>query len=106
MRISRWVYMLALLIIHWKKASILAEPCSGYPFRSAFTLVIFAALFLIAGFSESTRLADRSYWRTTSGLFLAETEHVRRIEKLVILFRYFLGAIFFFSLRLRYIRLP
>jgi CPA2 family monovalent cation:H+ antiporter-2 len=104
MRISWWVYMLALLIIHWKKASILAEPCSGYPFRC--TLVIFAALFLIAGFSESTRLADRSYWRTTSGLVLAETEHVRRIEKLVILFRYFLGAIFFFSLRLSYIHPP
>ncbi|AWV33325.1 hypothetical protein CD191_12235 [Paenibacillus odorifer] len=98
--------MLALLIIHRKKASILAEPCSGYPFRCAFALLIFAALFLITGFSETTHLADRSYWRTTSGLVLAETERERRIEKLVILFRYFLGAIFFFSLRLRYIHLP
>ncbi|MEK3944367.1 hypothetical protein [Paenibacillus sp. FSL H3-0310] len=73
----------------------MAEPCSGYPFRC--TLVIFAVLFLIAGFTDTIHLADRSYWRTTSGLVLAETEHVRRIEKLVILFRYFLGAIFFFS---------
>ncbi|MEK4259810.1 hypothetical protein NST45_14835 [Paenibacillus sp. FSL R7-0163] len=89
--------MLALLIIHRNKASILAQPCSGYPFRCAFTLVIFAALFLIAGFTDTIHLADRSYWRTTSGLVLAETEHVKPIEQLVIPFRDFFSVIFCFS---------
>ncbi|WP_179089381.1 hypothetical protein [Paenibacillus odorifer] len=44
---------------------------------------------MIAEFTDTFHLADRSYWRPTSGLVFAETEHVKPIEQLVIPFRDF-----------------
>lgn len=61
-----------------------------------FLLVIFAALLLIAGFSETIHVAE-AIGALLVGLVLAETEHVKRIEHLVIPFRDFFGAVFFFS---------
>lgn len=61
-----------------------------------FLLVIFAALFTIAGFSETIHIAE-AIGALMVGLVLAETEHAQRIEHLVIPFRDFFGAVFFFS---------
>ncbi|QQZ60152.1 cation:proton antiporter [Paenibacillus sonchi] len=88
-------YMLALLVIGRKLVPWLNRVLN---IRSGelFALVIFAALFLIAGFSETIHVAE-AIGALLVGLVLAETEHVKRIEKLVIPFRDFFGAIFFFS---------
>ncbi|MBZ0285271.1 MAG: cation:proton antiporter [Anaerolineae bacterium] len=61
-----------------------------------FLLVIFAALLLIAGFSETIHVAE-AIGALLVGLVLAETEHAKRIEHMVIPFRDFFGAVFFFS---------
>ncbi len=61
-----------------------------------FLLVVFAGLLLIAGFSETIHVAE-AIGALLVGLVLAETEHLKRIEHLVIPFRDFFGAVFFFS---------
>ncbi|NTW05805.1 MAG: cation:proton antiporter [Peptococcaceae bacterium] len=61
-----------------------------------FMLVVFAILTLVAGFSESIHVAE-AVGALLAGLILAETEHVERIEVIVVPFRDFFGAIFFFS---------
>jgi monovalent cation:H+ antiporter-2, CPA2 family len=60
-----------------------------------FLLLIFASLLLIAGFSETIHVAE-AIGALLVGLVLAETEHSQRIEHLVIPFRDFFGALFFF----------
>lgn len=61
-----------------------------------FLLVIFALLLLVAGFSETIHVAE-AIGALLVGLVLSETEHAKRIEHLVIPFRDFFGAVFFFS---------
>lgn len=61
-----------------------------------FMLIIFAGLLLVAGFSETLHIAE-AIGALLTGLVLAETEHTQRIEHLVIPFRDFFGALFFFS---------
>lgn len=61
-----------------------------------FILVVFASLFFIAGFSETIHVAE-AIGALLLGLVFSETEHSDRIERLVIPFRDFFGAIFFFS---------
>lgn len=61
-----------------------------------FLLVIFASLFLLAGFAETIHVAE-AIGALLIGLVLAETEHAQRIEHLVVPFRDFFGGIFFFS---------
>lgn len=61
-----------------------------------FIIVIFAALFFIAGFSEYIHVAE-AIGALLFGLVLSETEHSQRIKKMVIPFRDFFGALFFFS---------
>ena len=61
-----------------------------------FLLVVFAALFLFAGLAETIHVAE-AIGALLIGLVLAETEHAHRIEKLVVPFRDFFGAIFFFG---------
>ena len=61
-----------------------------------FIIVIFAALFFIAGFSETLHVAQ-AIGALLFGLALSETEHSKRIEQMVVPFRDFFGAIFFFS---------
>lgn len=61
-----------------------------------FLLVIFASLFLLAGFGETLRVAE-AIGALLLGLVLAETEHGERIEHLVVPFRDFFGAMFFFG---------
>ncbi|MDQ0177458.1 cation:proton antiporter [Bacillus chungangensis] len=61
-----------------------------------FIIVVFAALFFIAGFSEYIHVAE-AIGALLFGLVLSETEHSQRIKKMVIPFRDFFGALFFFS---------
>ena len=61
-----------------------------------FIVVVFACLFLLAGLGETIHVAE-SIGALLLGLILGETEHSQRMEKLVIPFRDFFGAIFFFS---------
>lgn len=61
-----------------------------------FLLVIFAGLLMIAGFAETLHVAE-AIGALLIGLVLAETDHQKRIEQLVIPFRDFFGAMFFFS---------
>jgi len=64
--------------------------------NEVFQLVIFACLFLLAGFGETIHVAE-AIGALLLGLVLAETEHGERIEYLIIPFRDFFGALFFFG---------
>ncbi len=64
--------------------------------NEVFLLVVAAALLLVAGFAETVHVAE-AIGALLLGLVLAETEHRERIEHLVIPFRDFFGALFFFS---------
>lgn len=88
-------YMLLLLFVGRKLVPLLNR-LLNIRSNELFILVIFAGLFLIAGFSETIHVAE-AIGALLLGLVLAETEHVKRIEKFVIPFRDFFGAAFFFS---------
>ncbi|WP_334078214.1 cation:proton antiporter [Paenibacillus sanfengchensis] len=88
-------YMLLLLFVGRKLVPLLNRVLNIRS-NELFILVIFAGLFLIAGFSETIHVAE-AIGALLLGLVLAETEHVKRIEKFVIPFRDFFGAVFFFS---------
>lgn len=60
-----------------------------------FLLLLCAGLFLVAGFSERIHVAE-AIGALLLGLVLGETEHRQRIEHLVLPFRDFFGALFFF----------
>lgn len=66
------------------------------PSDETFMLVIFATLVLVAGFSETLHVAE-AIGALLIGLVLAETDHFERIEHLIVPFRDFFGALFFFS---------
>lgn len=66
------------------------------PSDETFMLVIFAILVLVAGFSETLHIAE-AIGALLIGLVLAETDHSERIEHLIVSFRDFFGALFFFS---------
>lgn len=61
-----------------------------------FLLIIFAAVMLTAGISETLNIAE-AIGAMLLGLVLSESEHKDRIEHMVVPFRDFFGALFFFS---------
>jgi CPA2 family monovalent cation:H+ antiporter-2 len=61
-----------------------------------FIVAVFALLFLFAGLGETIHVAE-AIGALLLGLILGETEHSGRLEKLVVPFRDFFGAIFFFG---------
>jgi CPA2 family monovalent cation:H+ antiporter-2 len=61
-----------------------------------FVVVVFACLFLLAGLGETIHVAE-SIGALLLGLILGETEHTERMERLVVPFRDFFGAVFFFA---------
>ncbi len=61
-----------------------------------FVVVVFACLFLLAGLGETIHVAE-SIGALLLGLILGETSHSQRMENLVVPFRDFFGALFFFS---------
>ncbi|AQZ46693.1 cation/H(+) antiporter [Paenibacillus larvae subsp. pulvifaciens] len=88
-------YMFLFFVIARKGAPLLNKLLN---IRSdeIFILVIFASLFFVAGFSELIHVAE-AIGALLLGLVYSETEHRERIEHLVVPFRDFFGAIFFFS---------
>jgi monovalent cation:H+ antiporter-2, CPA2 family len=66
------------------------------PSNEVFLLVIFACLFLLAGFGETIHVAE-AIGALLLGLVLSETEHSERIERMIVPFRDFFGALFFFG---------
>ncbi len=88
-------FMLGVLLLGRKLIALLNR-LLNIPSDEVFMLALFAALFLVAGFSETIHVAE-AIGALLVGLVLAETEHVERIEHLVVPFRDFFGALFFFS---------
>lgn len=64
--------------------------------NEVFIMAVFASLFLFAGLGETIHVAE-AIGALLLGLILGETEHSGRLERLVVPFRDFFGAIFFFS---------
>lgn len=64
--------------------------------NEVFVVVVFACLFLLAGIGETIHVAE-SIGALLLGLILGETEHSERMERLIVPFRDFFGAVFFFS---------
>lgn len=77
-----------------------ATPLLNRAFRissnEVFLLVLFACLFLLAGLGETIHVAE-AIGALLLGLVLAETEHGERIGHMIIPFRDFFGALFFFG---------
>lgn len=88
-------YMLLFFLIAQKGYSILNR-WLNIESDEIFIIVIFAMLFFVAGFSETLHVAE-AIGALLLGLVLSETEHQDRIKQLVVPFRDFFGAIFFFS---------
>lgn len=61
-----------------------------------FILVIFALLFIVAGFSETIHVAE-AIGALLAGLVLADSHYIKKIEAMVLPFKDFFGAMFFFS---------
>lgn len=88
-------YMLLFFLIARKGTPILNK-ILNIASSEIFIIVVFSSLFFIAGFSETLHVAE-AIGALLFGLALSETEHSKRIEHLVVPFRDFFGAIFFFS---------
>jgi len=88
-------YMLLFIIVGRKLVPLLNR---GLNIKSneLFMLTVFAGLFLVAGFSETIHVAE-AIGALLVGLVLAETVHMKRIEQMILPFRDFFGAMFFFS---------
>ncbi len=87
-------FMFAVLMLG-HKATPWLNRALNVPSDEVFLLIIFASLLLVAGLSETIHVAE-AIGALLVGLVLAETEHRQRIEHLVIPFRDFFGAVFFF----------
>jgi CPA2 family monovalent cation:H+ antiporter-2 len=87
---------IAGLIVVGRWATPLLNRALRISSNEVFIVVVFACLFLLAGLGETLHVAE-SIGALLLGLVLGETEHGERIERLVVPFRDFFGAIFFFS---------
>lgn len=88
-------FMLGLILIGRKLAPKINR-LLNVPSDEVFMLIVFAFLTLVAGFSETIHVAE-AIGALLVGLILAETDHRDRIEHIVVPFRDFFGALFFFS---------
>jgi CPA2 family monovalent cation:H+ antiporter-2 len=61
-----------------------------------FILIIFALLFVTAGFSEVINVSE-AIGALMAGLVLADSKYIKRIEHMVLPYKDFFGAMFFFS---------
>jgi K+:H+ antiporter subunit KhtU len=88
-------FILGLIFIG-RQATPLLNWVFRIPSNEVFLLAIFACLFLLAGFGETINVAE-AIGALLLGLVLAETEHSERIEHIILPFRDFFGALFFFG---------
>ena len=88
-------FILAVIVV-----GRVATPVLNRIFRissnEVFLLVLFAMLFLFAGLGEIIHVAE-AIGALLLGLVLAETEHGERMAHLIVPFRDFFGALFFFG---------
>jgi CPA2 family monovalent cation:H+ antiporter-2 len=84
------------LILVGMKATPLLNRILRISSNEVFLLVIFAWLFLLAGFGETIHVAE-AIGALLLGLALSETEQSERIERMIVPFRDFFGALFFFG---------
>ena len=84
------------LIVIGRWATLLLNRVLRISSNELFVVVVFACLFLLAGLGETIHVAE-SIGALLLGLILGETEHSERMERLVVPFRDFFGAVFFFS---------
>ena len=94
------IYIALAFIIGLMTIGRLAVPLLNRILRissnEVFIIVVFGSLFLLAGLGETIHVAE-SIGALLMGLILGETRHSERMERLVVPFRDFFGAIFFFS---------
>lgn len=88
-------FIIGILLLGRKLITLL-DRLLDIPSDEVFMLALFSSLILVAGFSASIHIAE-AIGALMVGLILAETEHIERIEHLVVPFRDFFGALFFFS---------
>lgn len=88
-------FMLAVLVLG-RMATPWLNRVLSISSSEVFLLVVFAGLLLVSGFGETIHVAE-AIGALLVGLVLAETEHTERIEHLILPFRDFFGALFFFS---------
>lgn len=88
-------FMLGFIILG-RLATPLLNKIFNIRSNELFLLAVFATLFIVAGFSETIHVAE-AIGALLVGLVLAETDHMKRIEHLILPFRDFFGALFFFS---------
>jgi len=88
-------FMLVFLFLGRKLLSQLNRMLN-IPSDEVFLLVLFAIITMVAGFSETIHVAE-AIGALLVGLVLAETEHLERIEHILVPFRDLFGALFFFS---------
>jgi CPA2 family monovalent cation:H+ antiporter-2 len=84
------------LLVLGRRATPLLNRLLRISSNEVFVVVVFASLFLLAGLGETIHVAE-SIGALLMGLILGETEHSERLERLVVPFRDFFGAIFFFG---------
>jgi CPA2 family monovalent cation:H+ antiporter-2 len=89
------VFILGLLLLG-RLAIPLINRVLDVSSNELFAVMIFAALFVLAGIGERIHVAE-AIGALLVGLVLAESSHFERIEKLVVPFRDFFGGIFFFG---------
>ncbi|ERJ60614.1 cation:proton antiporter [Sphingobacterium paucimobilis] len=61
-----------------------------------FILILFSLLFVIAGFSETIHVAE-AIGALMAGLVFADSKYIKKIEAMVLPYKDFFGAMFFFS---------
>jgi CPA2 family monovalent cation:H+ antiporter-2 len=88
-------FMLLFLVIG-RKAAPLLNKLLDIRSNELFILLIFGLMFFVAGLGETIHVAE-AIGALLFGLVLAETNHMKRIEHLILPFRDFFGALFFFS---------
>ncbi|MBH5318662.1 cation:proton antiporter [Paenibacillus sp. GSMTC-2017] len=88
-------FMLLFLVLG-RKAAPLLNKLLNIRSNELFILLIFGLMFFVAGLGETIHVAE-AIGALLFGLVLAETDHMKRIEHLILPFRDFFGALFFFS---------
>src|SRR5690606_17538966 len=89
------VFILAFLILGRKFVPFIDRFLRVHS-SEIFILIIFALLFVVAGFSETIHVAE-AIGALMAGLVLADSQYIKRIEQSVLPFKDFFGAMFFFS---------
>lgn len=89
------VFILAFLILGRKFVPLIDKILQDKS-SELFILVIFSSLFVIAGFSETIHVAE-AIGALMAGLVFADSKYIKKIEAMVLPFKDFFGAMFFFS---------